>query len=186
MSEEEKADELVHLGEKKAKSISGFFGSIFKSSGNVNLEDACDILIKAANLYKMAKCWDKAATTYEKIGTLREKLDVKHEAATAYVDAANAYKKVNVNGAILSYNKAIEIYTHMGRFVVAARYHCSIADIYETELADIDKALFHYEKAGDYYRGEESNSAANKCLLKVAQFCSEKQQYKKAIELYED
>jgi alpha-soluble NSF attachment protein len=25
----------------------------------------------------------------------------------------------------------------------------------------------HYQLAADYFRGEESNSAANKCLLKV-------------------
>lgn len=33
------------------------------------------------------------------------------------------------------------------------------------------QAIKHYDKAADYYRGEESTSAANKCILKVAQLC---------------
>ena len=34
-------------------------------------------------------------------------------------------------------------------------------------MADLDKAMQHYEQAADYFKGEESNSSANKCMLKV-------------------
>jgi len=27
--------------------------------------------------------------------------------------------------------------------------------------------MVHYEKAADFFKGEESNSSANKCMLKV-------------------
>ena len=49
--------------------------------------------------------------------------------------------------------KAIEIYTDMGRFSIAAKHHQTIAEIYETELADLDRAVQHYEQAADYFKG---------------------------------
>ncbi|XP_063793954.1 alpha-soluble NSF attachment protein [Pseudophryne corroboree] len=73
----------------------------------------------------------------------------------------------------------------MGRFTIAAKHHISIAEIYESELVDIEKAIAHYEQAADYYKGEESNSSANKCLLKVATYASQLEQYAKAVEIYE-
>lgn len=81
--------------------------------------------------------------------------------------------------------KAIEIYTDMGRFTMAAKQHQSIAEMYETEFVDFDKAIYHYQQAADYYRGEESNASANKCLLKVAQYSAQLENYSKAIEIYE-
>ncbi|XP_035758275.1 beta-soluble NSF attachment protein [Egretta garzetta] len=47
------------------------------------------------------------------------------------------------------------------------------------------QAIAHYEQAADYYKGEESNSSANKCLLKVAAYAAQLEQYQKAIEIYE-
>uniref|UniRef100_A0A3B5PP64 N-ethylmaleimide-sensitive factor attachment protein, beta b n=1 Tax=Xiphophorus maculatus TaxID=8083 RepID=A0A3B5PP64_XIPMA len=75
--------------------------------------------------------------------------------------------------------------TLMGRFTIAAKHHISIAEIFESELVDIEKAIAHYEQAADYYKGEESNSSANKCLLKVGAYCAQLEQYQKAIEIYE-
>ncbi len=49
--------------------------------------------------------------------------------------------------------KAIEIYTDMGRFSIAAKHHQTIAEIYEAELADLDRAVQHYEQAADYFKG---------------------------------
>ncbi|KAG9484328.1 hypothetical protein GDO78_009964 [Eleutherodactylus coqui] len=74
---------------------------------------------------------------------------------------------------------------HKGRFTIAAKHHITIAEIYETELVDIEKAVAHYEQSADYYKGEESNSSANKCLLKVASYAAQLEQYQKAIEIYE-
>ncbi|XP_044026148.1 N-ethylmaleimide-sensitive factor attachment protein, beta b isoform X4 [Siniperca chuatsi] len=75
--------------------------------------------------------------------------------------------------------------TLMGRFTIAAKHHISIAEIYESEMVDIEKAIAHYEQAADYYKGEESNSSANKCLLKVGAYSAQLEQYQKAIEIYE-
>jgi alpha-soluble NSF attachment protein len=55
----------------------------------------------------------------------------------------------------------------MGRFAIAAKHHQTIAEIFEGEGADLEKAMQHYERAADFFKGEESNSSANKCMLKV-------------------
>lgn len=74
------------------------------------------------------------------------------------------------------------VYWPQGRFTIAAKHHITIAEIYESELVDIEKvwdvghqcflvvswslllismfclqAIAHYEQAADYYKGEESN-----------------------------
>nr|CAD7396442.1 unnamed protein product [Timema cristinae] len=73
----------------------------------------------------------------------------------------------------------------MGRFSMAAKHHQSIAELYETEAIDLDRAVQHYEQAADYFKGEDSNSSANKCLLKVAQYAAQLENYDKAIKIYE-
>ncbi|KAM9840195.1 N-ethylmaleimide-sensitive factor attachment protein, beta b isoform 2-T2 [Aulostomus maculatus] len=108
------------------------------------------------------------------------------EACEMYCRAANMFKMAkNWSEAIKCLNAAIDIYTDMGRFTIAAKHHISIAEIYESDLVDIEKAIAHYEQAADYYKGEESNSSANKCLLKVGAYCAQLEQYQKAIEIYE-
>lgn len=47
------------------------------------------------------------------------------------------------------------------------------------------KAVQHYEQAADYFKGEESVSSANKCMLKVAQYAAQLEDYEKAINIYE-
>ena len=44
----------------------------------------------------------------------------------------------------------------------------TIAELFESQTADLDKAMQHYEQAAEYFRGEESHSSANKCMLKVS------------------
>uniref|UniRef100_A0A8C7L646 N-ethylmaleimide-sensitive factor attachment protein, alpha a n=1 Tax=Oncorhynchus kisutch TaxID=8019 RepID=A0A8C7L646_ONCKI len=141
---EKEALTLMAEADKKMKSSRGF-GTLFGGSSR-KYEEACDIYVRAANMFKMAKNWSEA---------------------------------------INCLNQAIEIYTDMGRFTIAAKHHISIAEIYESELLDVDKAICHYEQAADYYKGEESKSAANKCLLKVATYTAQLEQYQKAIDIYE-
>ena len=43
-----------------------------------------------------------------------------------------------------------------GRFSLAARYHSSVAEIYEGELQEFDNAISNYEQAADFHRGEDS------------------------------
>ncbi|XP_047627532.1 beta-soluble NSF attachment protein isoform X3 [Phacochoerus africanus] len=153
--------------------------------GNTRIEEACEMYTRAANMFKMAKNWSAAGNAFCQAAKLHMQLQSKHDSATSFVDAGNAYKKADPQEAINCLNAAIDIYTDMGRFTIAAKHHITIAEIYETELVDIEKAIAHYEQSADYYKGEESNSSANKCLLKVAAYAAQLEQYQKAIEVYE-
>lgn len=73
----------------------------------------------------------------------------------------------------------------MGRFTMAAKYHQSIAEMYESDPNTLHQAIEQYEKAADYFKGEESTSSANKCMLKVAQYAAQLEDYEKAINIYE-
>ncbi|KFM65074.1 Alpha-soluble NSF attachment protein, partial [Stegodyphus mimosarum] len=105
-----------------------------------------------------------AGSAFSEAASLRLKMDNRHDAAACYIDAGNCYKKSDPHEAIKCILKAIEFYTDMGRFTVAAKHHMTVAEIYETEMADIEKAMHHYEQAADYFRGEESNRCSESRL----------------------
>merc|ERR1711970_422892 len=180
---EAKANALVAEAEKKLSGGKGFLGGLF--GGQSKQDEALECYGRAANLYKMAKKWSAAGQTFSTVAQHHSKLGNKHDAATNYVDAANCYKKSDPKEAVSCLNKSIDIYTDMGRFTIAAKHHQTIAEIYESDIADLDKAMTHYEQAADYFKGEESNSSANKCMLKVAQYAAQLENYDRAIEIYE-
>jgi len=181
---EAKALELVAEAEKKLNSSKSFLGGLF---GGANKQDeALECYERAANLFKMGKKWSQAGHTFVTLSQHHTKGGNKHEAATNYVNASNCYKKSDPNEAAGCLLKAVDIYTDMGRFNVAAKHHQTIAEIYESDVADLEKAMHHYEQAADFFKGEESNSSANKCMLKVAQYAAQLENYDRAIKIYED
>lgn len=183
---EQKAMQLMAEAEKKLTSSKGFLGSLFGLfSGSSKVDEAMDLYQQAANKFKMAKKWGSAGHAFTELASLHAKAGSRLDAATNYVEAGNCYKKTDPNESVNSLLKAIEIYTDMGKFTMAAKHHQSIAEIFETEVADMEKAIQHYEQASDYFRGEENNSSANKCLLKVAMFAAQMENYEKAIQIYE-
>ncbi len=50
-----------------------------------------------------------------------------------------------------------------------------IADIYEKE-ENVEKAMEYYDKAAELYSGEGTDSTANQCKIKVAQFAAQLEQ----------
>ncbi|XP_061729532.1 alpha-soluble NSF attachment protein [Cydia pomonella] len=180
---EQKAMQLMAEAEKKLSSSKTFLGSLFGGSSKV--EEAVDCYLRAGNLFKMAKKWAQAGQAFCNAAQLHLKAGVRHDAATNFVDASNCYKKCDANEAVSCLLKAIEIYTDMGRFTVAAKQHQNIAELYETECVDLARAMQHYEQAADYFRGEESTSSANKCMLKLAQYAAQLEHYDKAVQIYE-
>merc|ERR1712048_1479569 len=132
-----------------------------------------------------AKKWSLAGQTFVTIASHQQSEGNKHDAATNYVDAANCFKKSDPKEAVNCLSKAIDIYTDMGRFTIAAKHHQTIAELYESDIADFERAMQHYEKSADYFRGEEINSSANKCMLKVALHAAQLENYERAIQIYE-
>ncbi|XP_061875623.1 LOW QUALITY PROTEIN: alpha-soluble NSF attachment protein-like [Colius striatus] len=182
-AKEKEALQLLAEADKKVRGAQSFFAGLFGSSSR--LEAACDSYSRAANMFKMAKNWSAAGNAFCQAAQLHLQLQSKHEAATNFVDAATAFKKADPQEAINCLLRAIEIYTDMGRFTIAAKHHVTIAETFESDLGDVEKAIGHYEQAADYYKGEESNSAASKCLLKVATFAAQLEQYQRALDIYE-
>lgn len=182
MSNSEKAEEWIEKADKKLKG--GFMSSMF-SGGSSKYEDAAEWYAKGANLYKMAKKWDEAGSAFCKAAEACIQAKSKHEAATNYINAANCFKKNKFIDAVNCFKLAIDLYTDEGRFSIAAKHHKELAELYEAER-DYEHAIESYETAAEYYEGENSTSAANTCLLKVAQYSAELEKYDRAIEVYED
>ena len=80
---------------------------------------------------------------------------------------------------------AILINLESGKFTMAAKHHMTAGEIYEEDLADIEKCSDQFQKAADYYLGEQSTSQASKCLLKVAEIAMQLEQYENAIQIYD-
>lgn len=187
MAEEERANAFMAEASKKIEASKTFFGSMFGGARS-KIEEAAELYSRAGNSYKMAKKWSAAGNAFTEVAKLQlDQLQSKHEAATQYINAANCYRKGDFKEAVECLESAIEIYTDTGRFSIAAKHHISIAEIYESMgLLDIEQAIVHYTQAADYFKGEESTSSANKCLLKVAFYAAQQEDYKKAIEIYEE
>merc|ERR1711934_1231477 len=79
---------------------------------------------------------------------------------------------------------AITMQTENGRFTQATKAYKEIGEMYEHE-SDLGLAIENYQQAADYYLGEEQPSAGNQCLLKVAHFSAQLEDYTRAIETYE-
>lgn len=101
------------------------------------MDDAVECYQRAANLFKMAKNWSQAGKAFCEAANLHSKAGSRHDAATNYVDASNCYKKTDTQEAVNCLLKAIEIYTDMGRFTMAAKHHQTIAEMYEGEANDL-------------------------------------------------
>jgi alpha-soluble NSF attachment protein len=53
---------------------------------------------------------------------------------------------------------AIEIYTERGRFHPAAAHQKEVAQIYESDLINLEAAMESYQIAADWYGGEEATA----------------------------
>jgi alpha-soluble NSF attachment protein len=109
----------------------------------------------------------------------------KDEAGSAFLNAAKCYRKHHPQDAIHATQQAIDILTEKGRFQTAANNQKIIAEIYEVVIGDVERAMRAYELAADWYAGEESKAHANACLVKVATFAAQLEQWDVAIEKFE-
>ncbi|KAF8381149.1 snap-1, partial [Pristionchus pacificus] len=181
---EAKARTKLAEADKKARGGGGFFSKVFGSGGQ---DDAADLYIQAGNLFKMAKLWKEAGDAFVRAAEIKgQDADAKHDMASQYSEAGNCYRKTNPQFAVECYQKTADIYTDMGRFNMAAKIHVTIAELFESECPDMEQCIFHYQKAADYYKGEESKSSATKCLVKVAMLAAQLEQYNKAVATFEE
>eukprot|EP00033_Pygsuia_biforma_P001116 GCRY01001273.1.p1 GENE.GCRY01001273.1~~GCRY01001273.1.p1 ORF type:complete len:285 (+),score=48.90 GCRY01001273.1:121-975(+) len=176
MSQERDARELIGKAEKKLKSW--FSGTQSKN------EEASELFQRAAALFKLAKNWKEGAEAFLKSADCELRLNNQHEAAMAYVDSANCYKKFSDPDAIRCLERAVEIFTDMGKFSIAAKTQKDVAEMLEG-TAELQQAIEAFNKAADYYECEESASTANQCKLKAALYYAQLENYSEAIAIYE-
>jgi alpha-soluble NSF attachment protein len=87
---EKEAYKLIETANKKIKG--SFFSNIF-SSQNSRFEDGLDLFVKAANMLKLAKNWEKAGEAFEKCGEIEEKLEA--DPASHFLEASHCYSFTN-------------------------------------------------------------------------------------------
>ncbi|PSC74185.1 Alpha-soluble NSF attachment 2 [Micractinium conductrix] len=162
--------------DKRLKSFTLFGGNKY--------EEAAEMYEKAANQFKLAKAFKEAGETFMKLADVHTKLESRHDAASAWVEAAKAFLKVDQRRAVACLQQAVSLYTDMGRLGMAARQLREIAEVLEKE-GDKEESIMFYEQAADLFATENSQSEANKCNLKIAQFAAELERYPQAIGIYE-
>ncbi|KAI8923368.1 soluble NSF attachment protein [Entophlyctis helioformis] len=168
---------LMAEAERKAKA-KGWFG------GN-KLDEAADLYGRAGNAFKLAKKLRESGDAFMRQGESYDKLGERDDAASAYLNAAKSFKKESPRDAVNALELAIRILTEKGRFSAAATNQKQIAEIYESDVGDVEKAMNAYELAAEWYAGEDSSAQANACLLKVAQFAGTLEKYDHAVDLFE-
>ncbi|WIA28569.1 hypothetical protein OEZ86_011109 [Tetradesmus obliquus] len=174
-----RGDEFFDKAQKKLKSFS-FFGL----AGN-KTEEAAELMEKAANYYKLGKAWKEAAEAYRQLADLHIKQDSKHDAASAYVEGAKCAMKLAPGEAVGLLQRAVEIYTDMGRLNMAARQLRDIAEAQEKQGLK-EEAIQFYNQAADLFATENSTSDANKARIKVAELSADLERYAAAEEIYAD
>lgn len=173
---------LLQEADKKL-SKSGLLG-LFSSSNKY--EEARDLLQKAAAQFKISKNWQEAGDAFAKSADIAEKqLKEIHEATTDYVNAAKCFKNVSSELALKYYQLAVDLHMENNKFSQAARIWKELAELNEKEM-NAEGAMNAYQKAADCFEAEDSKVNASSCLIKVADLAAEQQDYKKAIEIYEN
>uniref|UniRef100_A0A8C3PVV9 Uncharacterized protein n=1 Tax=Chrysolophus pictus TaxID=9089 RepID=A0A8C3PVV9_CHRPC len=135
-----------------------------------------------------------AGNAFCQAAQLHLQLQSKHDAATNFVDAGNAFKKADPQEAINCLIRAIEIYTDMvrgpptpGGFGIAVPARRAGAErgsarrAASPSLPNTTSPLLRSTRASWW----TLRSSANKCLLKVATYAAQLEQYQKAVEIYE-
>ena len=125
---------------------------------------------QACVLFKQEHMWSKAGNTFMKMAQLHESLGNNHDCAANYVDAANCFKHCNPNEAVHAFVKAVNVYVALKRFAIAGKHHHVIAEIYEKDLYDHDKARSHYQQALEHLKGDNSCEEAKKSLQKLQEY----------------
>lgn len=177
---------LIAEAEKLLKPQLGFFLFLSGSSSSMRKEDATDLYIQAANLYRLLKDFNQAGAQFVKAAEIQESLGNHNDCANHLVEAYKCFKGVSPSDAISALSKAIHIFlTQNGQFRRAANFTMDLAELYES-VNDNESAAKSYEQAGDYFTTDHAEALANKAFLKCADLFALDGNYKKAVELYDN
>ncbi|CRL31075.1 NSF attachment protein [Penicillium camemberti] len=175
------------LLQKADKALSGASGGFSWFGGRAEkYESAADLYTQAANAFRVQKMNKEAGQAFEKAASIQtQNLNEPDDAANNLQEAFKVYRKTDPEDAARVLSSAIQHYVLRGNLRRAATQQQYLAELYEVELGDMKKALEAYEKAADWFEGDNAEALANKHYLKVADLAALENDYYKAITNYE-
>ncbi|RHZ43134.1 alpha-soluble NSF attachment protein SEC17 [Aspergillus thermomutatus] len=175
------------LLQKADKALQGASSGLSFFGGRTEkYENAADLYIQAANAFRVQKQNKEAGLAFEKAASIQTKnLNEPDDAANTLQEAFKVYRKSDPEDAARVLSAAIQHYVLKGNLRRAATQQQHLAEVYEVELGDTKKALEAYEKAAEWFDGDNAEALANKHYLKVADLAALEGDYYKAIENYE-
>merc|ERR1712187_320990 len=175
---------LLQKADKTLQSASGGFS--FFGGRTEKYENAADLYTQAANAFRVQKLNKEAGLAFEKAASVQaENLNERDDAANSLNEAFKVYRKSDPEDATRVLSSAIGHYVLKGNLRRAATQQQYLAEVYETELGDMKQALEAYEKAAEWFEGDNAEALANKHYLKVADLAALEGDYYKSIENYE-
>ncbi|WPK25401.1 hypothetical protein PUMCH_002714 [Australozyma saopauloensis] len=175
---------LIAEAEKLSKPQTGFF-SFLGGSSSTRLEDAMDLYIQAANMYRLQKNFSEAGQLFVRAAETQKKLNSHNDVANHLIEAYKCYKTVAPHDAIDALSQAIHIFlTQNGQFRRAANFQMDLSELYES-VGDFEHATENYEKAGDYFSTDQAEALSCKAFLKAADLYASQGNYSKAMQLYD-
>ncbi|OOQ90241.1 putative vesicular-fusion protein sec17 like protein [Penicillium brasilianum] len=149
-------------------------------------ENAADLYTQAGNAFRVQKMNKEAGQAFEKAATVQtQNLNEPDDAANTLQEAFKVYRKSDPEDAARVLTSAINHYVLRGNLRRAATQQQYLAELYEVELGDMKKALEAYEKAAEWFEGDNAEALANKHFLKVADLAALEEDYYKSITNYE-
>ncbi|GKZ17668.1 vesicular-fusion protein S17 [Aspergillus brasiliensis] len=175
---------LLQRADKALSSASGGFS--FFGGKTEKYENAADLYTQAANAFRVQKQNKEAGLAFEKAASIQtQNLNEPDDAANTLAEAFKVYRKTDPEDAARVLSSAIQHYVLKGNLRRAATQQQHLAEVYEVELGDTKKALEAYEKAAEWFDGDNAEALANKHYLKAADLAALEGDYYKAIEHYE-
>ncbi|PYH44187.1 alpha-soluble NSF attachment protein SEC17 [Aspergillus saccharolyticus JOP 1030-1] len=175
---------LLQKADQALSRASGGFS--FFGGRTEKYENAADLYSQAANAFRVQKQNKEAGLAFEKAASIQsQNLNEPDDAANTLTEAFKVYRKSDPEDAARVLSSAIQHYVLKGNLRRAASQQQHLAEVYEVELGDNKKALEAYEKAAEWFEGDNAEALANKHYLKAADLAALEGDYYKAIEHYE-
>ncbi|KAJ5380567.1 Tetratricopeptide-like helical [Penicillium cataractarum] len=175
---------LLQKADKALSSASGGFS--WFGGRSEKYENAADLYTQAANAFRVQKMNKEAGQAFEKAASVQtQNLNEPDDAANNLQEAFKVYRKSDPEDAARVLTSAINHYVLRGNLRRAATQQQYLAELYEVELGDMKKALDAYEKAAEWFEGDNAEALANKHFLKVADLAALEEDYYKSITNYE-
>lgn len=101
----------------------------------------------------------EAGLAFEKAASVQaENLNERDDAANSLNEAFKVYRKSDPEDATRVLSSAIGHYVLKGNLRRAATQQQYLAEVYETELGDMKQALEAYEKAAEWFEGDNAEA----------------------------